>query len=71
MNAQKQSVTGEPSYQVWTSIWQDLRPGPQFALLSEAIHYVRSHRGARSHAIRRPDGTWYRWSDDGTVVLPR
>ncbi len=58
-------------YQLWYSEAGNLRPGPRFRLLSDAIAHGLSQAGERSFAVRTPEGTWHRDSRTRRSIFGR
>ena len=56
-------------YEIWLSEGSGTSKGPRFRLLHDAINYVKSYADPGSVAIRLPDGGWYRWDEDNTIVV--
>ncbi len=57
-------------YQLFYSEASELRPGPRFRLLRDALSHAARHMQGKSFAIRTPEGTWHR-GDDGRAIFGR
>jgi len=57
-------------YQLFFSEASELRPGPRFKLLKDALTHAARHSAGRSFAIRTPEGTWHH-DDKGRSIFGR
>ena len=57
-------------YQLFYSESSELRPGPRFKLLKDALAHAIRHCDGRSFAIRTPEGKWHR-DDQGRSIFGR